>query len=185
MLNTPELRKHFKQERQDLGITPWQNYDPETERLNQMGIMSPKSLYSALALMAPVVFLCLFFIFQGCGLVHAEPLTDKTAVLAVIGEAEGESQTCRIAIAETIRKRGSLKGIYGAHSKRVLAHKYSNKSFLLARAAWWDSQHTNYSKGASGWGNKSDLVKFKKCGWFRNCQVVAQIDGTYFWKEMT
>lgn len=55
-------------------MNPWKNQNPETERLNQVGIMSPKSLYSSLAMMAPFLFLAAFLLFSGCPrAAHAYP----------------------------------------------------------------------------------------------------------------
>ena len=140
--------------------------------------MDNKTMFKSL-----IIALFLTITISGCVYASSVKLTDKTAVLAIIGEAESESQIGRIALAEVIRKRGSLKGIYGINAPRVKAHRYSDNTFLLAKAAWFDSRYTNYSKNADGWGNSSDIIKFKKQGWFKNCVIVAHIGNHYFWKR--
>jgi hypothetical protein len=106
------------------------------------------------------------------------------AILAIIGEAEGETFRGKVAVAETIRERGSLAGVYGLTAPRVLARKYSQKTYEEARKAWKVSKSTNISKGADGWGNSKDLKKFKKENWFKkNCVVVAKIGNHFFWKN--
>lgn len=155
------LRRNYADERPGLDPSFWQ------------GVRNA----FALGMLTGLIFI------SSCKLVHAQELSPVMGAMALIGEAEGESQTCRIAIAETIRRRGGFKGVYGLHAPRVVKHKYTANSMTLARAAWWDSRYTNYSKHADGWGNASDIVKFRKAKWFRNCSVVAHIDGTYFWKQ--
>lgn len=171
--------------------TPWKDTwedtcDCQACQTWEMYHTEPSMVESACTLLG-AIGIALFLIFI-CSCAHpkeahAEVFTDKTAILALIGEAEDQSQTCKIAIGEVLRRRGSLQGVYGIHAKRVLTHKYSSQVALLARAAWFDSRFTNYSRGAQGWGNSQDLIKFRQCKWFKNCEIVAHIDGTYFWKR--
>jgi hypothetical protein len=132
---------------------------------------------------------------SGCAMADTLKLTDATAIIVVIGEAESESQTGRIAVAEVTRKRGSLKGIYGANAIIVKDGHYYRKTkkglrkiddatVTLSKAAWFDSRHTNYSKDADGWGNANDIKIFKRQAWFKNCIIVAHIGNHYFWKKV-
>jgi spore germination cell wall hydrolase CwlJ-like protein len=118
-----------------------------------------------------------------------DKLTAQGAFLACLGEAESESQTGKIALMETLRNRGNIRGVYGI--KAITAkkgayyrgkRKISQATVTACQAAWVDSKHTNYASGAIGWGNADDLKIFKKSKWFKNCQVVKKIDNHYFYK---
>lgn len=130
-----------------------------------------------------LLFFWLILLFLLTRPAHASPpLTEETAILSIIGEAEGEPQEGRIAVAEVIRRRGSLKGVYGINAPRVKARKFSRAVYEASKQAWEASRLTNYSQGAQGWGNKADLQKFKRAAWFKNCYIVKQIGNHYFWK---
>lgn len=111
-------------------------------------------------------------------------ITDHQAVMAIIGEAEGEPLQGKIAVAEVIRNRDSLKGIYGVSAPRVIKHQYSAQTFADATTAWEISKTSNLTGGAMGWGNAADIRKFKTQRWFKKCRVVKQIGNHYFWKEL-
>jgi spore germination cell wall hydrolase CwlJ-like protein len=109
-------------------------------------------------------------------------LTDQQAILAIIGEAEGESLQGKIAVAEVIRNRGySLKGIYGIKAPRVVKKLYSQKTYNEAKLAWETSKTSNLTNGAMGWGNADDVKIFKTQKWFKSCRVTKQIGNHYFW----
>jgi len=127
----------------------------------------------------------------GCASASTLKLTDATGIIGVIGEAEGESQTGRIAVAEVIRRRGSLKGIYGANAIIVKDGHYYRKTknglrkiddgiILLAKAAWFDSRYTNYSKGATNW---EAIETFGKPAWAKDMVVTAKIGNHTFMRE--
>lgn len=121
-----------------------------------------------------------------CRLVHADGSTGglnaNNAILAIIGEGESEPYTGKLALAYTILNRGTLKGVYGLHSFRVLNHKYSQRTYQDAKRAWeYANSHENVSWTATGWGNKTDLVLFNKTKWFSKCHVTAHIGGHYFY----
>lgn len=81
----------------------------------------------------------------------------KNVILSIIGEAEGESQEAREAIACAIHYRGSLQGVYGLHAPRVRYHKYSRASYLDAVMAFKAAQDEEYCEGlvngAQYWGS--------------------------------
>ena len=112
-----------------------------------------------------------------------EQLTSKSAILAIIGEAEGENYLGKVIIGEIIRRRGSLKGVYGANSRRVKQHLYSQATYDECKKAWKESARTNYSEHADGWGNAADLVVFRRSAWFKKCYIVKQVGSHYLWKE--
>lgn len=107
-------------------------------------------------------------------------LNDISAVRAILGEASGEGYRGMLAVACAIRNRKTLKGVYGVHAKHV--DQQSKKVWQQAKQAWKESQHNDITKGASGWGNKEDLKKFKKEKWWKNATVTTQIGNHYFYK---
>lgn len=113
---------------------------------------------------------------------YSAQIPEDKAILAIIGEAESEPWEGKVAVAETIRRRGSLKGIFGLNSVRVKQKKYTRALYDQCKRAWEASRTTNYSKGALGWGNAADVQIFKRSKWFRNCKIVKQIGKHYFWK---
>lgn len=75
------------------------------------------------------------------------------AVKAIIGEAENQGFQGMLAVACTIRNRGTLHGVYGLHSPRVLCCKYSHRTYKLAQRAWKLSKHEDITHGATNWNN--------------------------------
>jgi spore germination cell wall hydrolase CwlJ-like protein len=128
--------------------------------------------------------LLLIILLTVSGYVSASSIPDSKAIAAIIGEAEGESLQGKIAVAEVIRNRGSLKGIYGVSAPRVLKKLYSAQTLADATRAWELSKTSNLTGGAMGWGNAADIRKFKTQRWFKKCRVVKQIGNHYFWKEI-
>ena len=101
---------------------------------------------------------------------------------ALIGEVEGESFLTKLATAECLRNRGTLKGVYGINSKRIA--KASDKVRADCSRAWTESARTNLVKGATVWGNASDVKIFKKSKWFKSFKQTAHIGNHYFFKEV-
>ena len=122
----------------------------------------------------------LFSIF--CTKAHAD-IPKDLAVKAIIGEAENQKYKGMLAIACCLRNRNTLKGVYGLHSPRVIKHKYSNQTLLLANKAWEESRYLDITNKATGWGNNKDVIEFKRQGWFKNCKVTAIINQHIFYKE--
>jgi len=113
-------------------------------------------------------------------------LNTQNAVNAIIGEAEAEPMAGKIAIAEVIRRRGSLRGIYGINSPRVrLASRTVRKDCELA----WAKKGTNLTRGATVWGNADDVRKWKTRAkkyprhWFNRMHQTAQIGRHFFFAE--
>jgi hypothetical protein len=103
-------------------------------------------------------------------------------VNALIGEVEGESFLTKLATAECLRNRGTLKGVYGINSKRIA--KASDKVKADCLRAWTESSRTNLVKGATVWGNASDVKIFKKSKWFKSFKQTAHIGNHYFFREI-
>jgi len=100
----------------------------------------------------------------------------KQAITAIIGEAEGEPFIGKVAVAEAIRNRKTLKGVYGLRSPRV--KKASKKVWLEAERAWLESEKSNLVKGADHW----ESIDFKVPGWAKGMIVTAQIGKHTFYK---
>lgn len=106
-------------------------------------------------------------IFVTASVVHAEDIKDKDAIMSIIGEAEGEPEQGRLAIACAIRNRGTLDGVYGRKAPRVVKHLYNDKSLKSATENWQKSANPTVCQeiiaGADHWGStKVDSAWIKK-----------------------
>lgn len=114
---------------------------------------------------------------------------DKAVILSIIGEAEGESQTGKNAIACVIHNRGSLTGVYGLNSYRVKNRLYSKNTYKNAVYAWKSAQDEEYCQAlignSTGWGNDNDIEIFKTKRWWKNCIIVKHIGHHWFYEEKT
>lgn len=132
---------------------------------------------------ARTVFLTLTVLWPlvGCGGSAMAMVDSHKAVLAVIGEAEGEGYEGMLAVAGAIRNRGTLKGVYGLRAPRVLLHRYSAKTYRLAVRAWRESAANDITRGATGWGNAKDMEIFRHSAWFPSLYLTAHIGSHYFY----
>jgi len=101
-------------------------------------------------------------------------------IKALVGEVEGESFQTKLATAECLRNRGTLKGVYGINSKRI--SKASRKVWAECELAWSKSKASNLVSGATVWGNSSDVKIFKKTKWFKSYVQTAHVGNHYFFK---
>lgn len=136
-----------------------------------------------------MLFMLLMAIFSFCDISHAqghlEPITvnyDDMAIKAIIGEAKNQGYEGMLAVACAIRNRGNLHGVYGFKAKRVIEHKYSDRTYRLASKAWIDSENTDIVNGATGWGNEEDIDIFKVHTWWSKEKIVAHIGKHWFYK---
>ena len=120
---------------------------------------------------------------ESIGTGNAASFNSYNCVKALIGEVEGESFLTKLATAECLRNRGTLKGVYGINSKRIA--KASDKVKADCLRAWTESSRTNLVKGATVWGNASDVKIFKKSKWFKSYEQTAQVGRHYFFKLKT
>lgn len=123
----------------------------------------------------------MFLIFQGCALAQ---VPSSKAVLSIVGEAEGEGAEGMLAVADAIRNRESLKGVYGLRSYRVRHHLYSNYILHQAEVMWLLSKHKDITNGATGWGSDEDLNKFCGESWWAHCVLTARVGNQWFYKEI-
>lgn len=105
-------------------------------------------------------------------------------VRAIIGEAENQGFLGMLAIADAIRNRGSLRGVYGLRSARVRNHLYSQQTLRLATKAWAASASRDVTGSATGWGSASDLFSFSKYSWWASCVITAHIGDHWFYREV-
>lgn len=155
MLNYHELRQEYKQ-----------------KRLSTNGAF----FFAALAGVA----LWMILLIPSCA--HAEPLTEQNAILSIIGEGESEGFTGLYALACAIKNKGNLKGVYGLHSPRVKKHLYSQETYALAKLAWEKAKTgRDITFGATVWGNKNDVIKFRSLRWFRAYHETFRHKGHIFY----
>jgi len=105
-------------------------------------------------------------------------INDVQAVKAIIGEAEGEPFVGKVAVAEAIRNRGHLKGVYGVKSPRV--KKASLKVWKDAEKAWQESKKSNLVNGADHW----ESVDFPVPSWSKSMTKTATIGKHVFYRTV-
>lgn len=130
-----------------------------------------------------------FFIFSGIARA-AVPIDGDKAVRAIVGEAEGEPYAGKLAVAHALRnrakiayygRRGVFVGVYGLQREI----KAPERVWREAREAWEASAWVDDStSGASVWGTDSDVRKFEKQKWFKNCRFMKRIGAHNFFKEV-
>lgn len=89
---------------------------------------------------------------------------DVEAINCIVGEASGEGYDGMLAVAESIRNRGSLHGVYGCHASHI--KNESSDTFDLAGIAWITSEDDSRTWKANSWGTQEDIDKNhmdKKC----------------------
>jgi hypothetical protein len=105
------------------------------------------------------------------------PFTKEQAVQCIVGESAGESFWGKIAVAEGIRNRGKLKGVFGCTNPIV--HNTPEKIWDDANHAWLISRFTNLVNGADHW----ESIDFKTPWWAEDMIVTAQIGKHIFYKD--
>jgi hypothetical protein len=112
----------------------------------------PRKLKRAIA-----VAIALFFA------LNCRAIPERSAIKAVIGEAGGESFRCQTAVAEVIRRQGSLRGIYGVGNPAV--QRASPAVFRRAGEAWAASAGSNLAPGCKFFGGAGlDDAYFARIG---------------------
>lgn len=183
MVNFHENRVAFRKERRLLSLNPPLPVIDELSEM-EMGIFQGIRNW---ALLVAIVLIA------GCNVTpaHAEntwnpgKINIVYAVRAIIGEAENQGYEGMLAVAYAIRNRGTLKGVYGVHAKRVREHLYSDQVEDMAIKAWAEASCglNDITHGATGWGNAKDGQEFAKCKWWKNCVIVFRYKDHFFYKE--
>lgn len=111
---------------------------------------------------------------------HAE-IDESAAIRVLIGEASNQGIVGMQAVAEVIRRRGSLKPFSAYHRKDldsfVLAQ--GKKIYQNAKVAWLKSRYSNITKGATHYEN---VEAFGIPSWAKNMQIVVRINDHTFFK---
>lgn len=102
---------------------------------------------------------------------------DEQAVDCIVGEASSEGYIGMLSVAESIRNRGSLRGVYGCKAKHI--ENESNDTYDLAVLAWSNSNFTVWQWKANSWGTDADIAKNHMN---RNCQKIMRIEHHTFFK---
>lgn len=103
-------------------------------------------------------------------------IKDDLAVKCILGEARGESFQGQVAVAEVLRRRGSVRGFVGCSA----AGNPTASQWLTALKAWRRSRWTDYARGATNFDNEK---AFGKPWWAYGMKKVAVIGKHCFWKE--
>lgn len=116
-----------------------------------------------------------FFLLIGS---KAYAFTDSQAITTIVGEAADQGYFGMLLVGEILRHRHTLRGCYGRFAPHV---EHENQStWMLASRAWHDSEYTNFTKGATGFGSTQDWLKKE----FRRCKIVMLVyKGHVFFKE--
>jgi hypothetical protein len=104
-------------------------------------------------------------------------------VKAVIGEAEGEPQEGKEAVACALHNRGTLAGVYGLRAPRVRKHLYSKSTWEDAVVAVWMADNHDYCDsiihGAQFW----EGTRFPTPYWAKSMQLTAVIGHQRFYRK--
>ena len=93
---------------------------------------------------------------------------NECAVSAIVGEASNQSYDTMICVAQGIRHRGTLKGVYGVNARHN--NSESEDTWSAAKEAWDESQYTlDKINGAKNWGTLDDLEKLGVTAYKANC----------------
>jgi len=98
------------------------------------------------------------------------------AVRAIIGEAGNQPYAAQLAIASSLRLRGSLQGVYGLHNPCV--SRAAKRTIHTAQRAWDESASHNTARGCQYFGCQSDTGYFTSIGLHKQF-TIGQIS---FWK---
>jgi len=136
----------------------------------------------ALPVAIGIIFVIVFSIV--CGHVWGAEIPKTRAVMAVIGEAEGETYIGKLAVACAIRERGTLRGVFGEHAPRVKKHLYSVKTFVAADRAWEESRDPGncaMTDHADHW----EGTAFPLPSWAKDMKQTAVIGNQRFFRAYT
>lgn len=101
---------------------------------------------------------------------------EPQAIRILIGEASGEGERGMQAVAEVLRRRGSVRGFYGLNAAHV--DKQPAWAWSMARRAWYKSAVSNITRGADHFEGTS----FKTPKWAKNKTPVVIIGRQKFYK---
>lgn len=136
---------------------------------------------SAFSILAFCAVCFAFYTLMTClsGSAEANAVIPELAVRAIIGEAAGEPYIGKVALAEAIRNRGNLNGVYGLNRESFISAqpKWVHEQ---AKKAWKESANSNHVKGASFW----ESTDFKTPKWSKGMTETAHIGKHKFYREV-
>lgn len=112
------------------------------------------------------------------GAVQAQTVPDDIAVRCIVGEAEDQGIEGMTGVAEAIRNRGHLRGVYGCNSPRT--EKAPATVWELASWAWERSAFTNTVNGADHWHSDREPSAW----WEKYGTRTAKIGNHKFYKDV-
>ena len=131
--------------------------------------------YAAKVMLASAIMSVVFYVDPAYSQV-----TDAQAIQAIVGEASNQGYDGMTAVGEVIRRRGSVRGVYGYNAMK----RRSEPPWVWTQAkrAWERSSYSNLSKGATLFEN-IHAYGFPK-SWDREKVVcVAVVKDHYFFIE--
>jgi hypothetical protein len=114
---------------------------------------------------------------------HADTISPTDEIKAIIGEAEGEPQEGKEAVACAIHYRGNLAGVYGLHAPRVKKHLYSRQTWDNAVLAVYMAQDQEYCEGLIHGAQYWEGTAFPMPYWTQGMIVTAHIGHQIFFKN--
>lgn len=113
------------------------------------------------------------------GSAEANAVIPELAIKAIVGEAAGEPYIGKVALAEAIRNRGHLNGVFGLKRESFISEqpKWVHDQ---AKKAWNASAKTNHVKGASFW----ESTDFPEPYWAKGMKVTAHIGKHKFYRKV-
>jgi len=121
-----------------------------------------------------------------CQQAWADEIPEDIAIQCILGEARGEyaehGYPAFIAIADALRNRGTVVGVYGCKVDMGKERQFlANKGYYrAARQAWLESKTANVVKGASHW----ESTDFKTPYWAKDMVVTYQVGKHKFYREV-
>ena len=142
------------------------------------------AFYLRAAMITTALVVCLL---AGCNQdeAFAEEISDDIAIQCILGEARGEyakhGYPAFLAIADALRNRGTVRGVYGCKADMGKERAYmANKGYYrAARQAWLESKTANVVNGASHW----ESTDFETPYWAKDMVVTYQVGKHKFYKE--
>ena len=125
--------------------------------------------------------LCLIFLLSGRDAVYA--VTDTEAVEVILGEAAGEGYIGQLAVAEVLRRRGSVQPFCSARRPDIkeFVKKQGKQGRDTALAAWRASEKTNLTQGATHFEN---VRRYGEPWWGKKMRKVAVVKDHHFYREI-
>ena len=106
------------------------------------------------------------------------PFTKENIIRGIVGEAEDQGYEGMLAVAEAIRNRGTLHGVYGIKSERLT--DVEPWVWDQAARAYLASQTSNTVLGADHWHN---TAREGENYWTRRYELMVVIGDHHFYKS--